>query len=172
MDINKLPDKYKISIFILIVIVLITMILHFWFAQGLLISNNSEENLNIYNAQLSSSYYSHIWDPLGTGAKMTFYLSRYPTFYLLAQLQSIGIPTYITQTILIGITMFIGIIGLFFFSKKIINFSYLQSVLASLFYFLNLYTLTQVWKRFLYNQMIAWAFFPIFLLGWIKWSTT
>lgn len=157
----------------LLIIPLITLIIIFsWFKEGKIISNNSEENLNIFYSEASAEHYRSVWSPTGTGFKTGFSVAKYPTFTLLGILEKIGISASLRQAILLSFLMMIGMFSMYLLINKGLNFSPSVSLIGSIFYNLNIYSMTQIWKRFLYAHMFAWAYFPLFLFLWLKWINT
>ncbi|MDO8638258.1 MAG: hypothetical protein Q7R43_01690 [Candidatus Daviesbacteria bacterium] len=157
----------------LLLIPLVTLIIIFsWFKEGKIISNNSEENLDIYYSQASAIRYQTVWLPIGTGFKSGFSVPKYPTFAILGILEEIGVSASLRQAILLSVFMLIGMLSMYLLMKRGLNFNYPVSLIGSIFYNLNIYSMTQIWKRFLYAHMFAWAFLPLFLFLWFKWIDT
>lgn len=159
----------KINFWFFLFFITIFLIIFCWFFTGKIISNNSEENLNILSPSRTAERYSTFWWPIGTGAKIPFQISREGVFQVLSLIEKVGIPNFLIQAIFIGVIMFIGMVSMYVLTKYGFNFSSFVAGLSSLFYLLNIYSLTQVWKRFLYNGMISWAYLPLFLLFWLRW---
>ncbi|MBU1032030.1 YfhO family protein [Patescibacteria group bacterium] len=154
----------------LILIPLISLIIIFcWFYEGKLISNGSEEDLSIFHSEKSAQYYSTFWYPVGTGFKTPFHFVRYPTFFVLGILEQNDVPAFFRQALLLWVLMVAGIGGMYFFLKKCFRISTNLSLIGSMFYLLNVYSMTQVWKRFLYHGIFAWAYLPLFIFLWVKW---
>ncbi len=147
----------------------ILIVIYSWFSTGKIISNNSEENLNILSPTRTASHYSSLWWSGGTGAPNPFFLPRATVFWTLASLEKVGIPIFLIQAIFLSILIFTGMLSMYFLVKQGLNLNIFVATISSLFYFLNIYSLTQIWKRFLYNGMIAWSYLPLFLLFWFKW---
>ena len=161
-------NLYNNLVFLLIPI--ITLIIIFsWFKEGKIISNNSEENLNIFYSQSSASHYQTVWYPIDTGFKTGFAVSKYPTFAILEILEKIGISASLRQAILLSAFMMIGMFSMYLLINRGLSFSHSVSLIGSIFYNLNIYSMTQIWKRFLYAHMAAWAYLPLFIFLWIKW---
>lgn len=158
--------------FLLIIPFLISIIIYSWFNTGQIISNNSEEDLNILHSQKSAEYYSTVWYPVGTGFKIAFYIPRYPVFAALGVLEIAGIPAFLRQAFLLVVIMMVGMFSMYLLIRKGFYMGNPVAIIGSIFYFLNIYSLTQIWKRFLYHHMFAWAYLPLFILLWIKWIST
>lgn len=158
----------RINLWHLLFLGVALLIIFSWFSTNKIISNNSEENLNILSPARTALRYSTFWWSTGTGAKNPFFLPRESVFWILSLMEN-SIPIFLIQAIFIVSLMLIGMISMYFFVKYSLNLATFVAALSSLFYLLNLYSLTQIWKRFLYNGMIAWAYLPLFLLFWFKW---
>lgn len=164
-------NLYKNLVFLLIPLIS-TIIIFYWFKEGKIISNTSEENLNILHSQASARHSQTVWYPLGTGLKTGFSVSKYPTFAMLGILEKIGISASLRQAILLSALMIIGMFSMYLLMNRGLNFNSLTSFIGSIFYNLNIFSMTQIWKRFLYAHMFAWAYFPLFLFLWLKWINT
>lgn len=160
---------FKKNILLFLIPIISAIIIFSWFYEGKIVSNGSEEDLNIYHLQKNAEYYSSFWYPVGTGFKTPFHIVRYPTFFTLGLLEQTGMPPYLTQAVLLWILMVTGISTMYLLLRKAFNMTWQVSLLGSLFYLLNIFSMTQVWKRFLYQGIFAWAYLPLFLLLWIKW---
>lgn len=155
---------------VLLLIPLVTLIIIFsWFKEGKIISNNSEENLNIFHSQAYARLSQTVWYPAGTGFKTGFSISRHPTLAVLGILERMGISASLIQAILLSVFMMIGMFSMYLLINRGLNFSHSVSLIGSIFYNLNIYSMTQIWKRFLYAHMVAWVYLPLFLFLWIKW---
>ena len=159
----------KINLWYCLFFITTIIIIFSWFSAGKIISNNSEENLNILSPSRTAQRYSTFWWPIRTDTKIPFQVSREGVFKILSSMERINIPTFLIQAIFLGVIMLIGMISMFSLTRYGFKFSSFVAGLSSLFYLLNIYSLTQVWKRFLYNGMISWAYLPLFLLFWLKW---
>lgn len=158
----------KVNFWCILFLIPVFFIIFSWFSTGKIISNNSEENLNILSPTRTAFHFSTLWSSIGTGAKIPFLIPREPVFFTLSLIEKVGIPPFLIQAIFLGFIMFTGLVLTYFFVKGL-EFNSFIATLSSLFYLLNIYSLTQIWKRFLYNGMISWAYLPLFLLLWFKW---
>lgn len=156
-------------IFVLISVVIVTIISHAWFSEGKMLSNGSEESLDLFSSQKLAEVTSSFWFPNGTGLKMTLSMPSYPTFFLLAQLSQLGLQPFLIQATFMGFIMILGLIFMYLFLLFILKLPPLFAALGSWFYLLNLYSMSSIWKRLLYNHYIVWAYLPLFLLSWVKW---
>lgn len=159
----------KIYLWFFLFLVLIFIIIFSWFSTGKIISNNSEENLNILSPSRTALHYSTVWWSVGTGAKIPFLISREPVFLMLSLMERGGMSIFLIQAFLFGAIMLAGMVSIYCFVRYGLQLSAFVAGIGSLFYLLNIYSLTQVWKRFLYFSMFAWAYLPFFLLCWLKW---
>lgn len=163
--------KYE-NLYPLLIPIISSIIIFSWFYEGKIISNNSEENLNIFHSQKSAEHLSTFWNPTGIGWKSTFSMPGYPTFALLGFLESRNVPAFLIQAMFLGTIMTVGILSMYILIRNGLRMNYPVAFLGSFFYLLNIYSLTQIWKRFIYSHMIAWAYLPLFIFIWIKWIGT
>lgn len=155
---------------VLLLIPLVTLVIIFsWFKEGKIISNNSEENLDILHPQAYARFSQTVWYPVGTGYKTGFSIPKYPTFAVLGILEDKGVSASLRQAILLSVFMMTGMFSMYLLINRGLNFSHSVSLIGSIFYNLNIYSMTQIWKRFLYAHMFVWAYLPLFLFLWIKW---
>ncbi len=161
----------KINFWYFLFLIASFLIIFSWFSTGKIISNNSEENLNILSPSRTALHYSTVWWSVGTGVKIPFLVPREPVFLVLSLMEKAGIPIFLIQAIFLGVIMLVGMVLIYIFVRYGLQLSAYVAGISSFFYLLNIYSLTQVWKRFLYFTMIAWAYLPLFLMLWFKWIT-
>ncbi len=159
----------KINLWYFLFLGITILIIFSWFSTDQIISNNSEENLDILNPSRTALHYSTVWWSVGTGTKIPFLIPREGAFFILSLIEKTGIQIFLIQAIFLGAIMFLGLTLMYMFVKYCLKHNNFVAGVSSLFYLLNIYSLTQVWKRFLYFSMIAWAYLPLFLFAWLKW---
>lgn len=162
----------KKFIFLGIILSITSIIIFSWFFEGKIISNTSEENLNIFHSQKTAEYNSTYWYPVGAGYKYPFSISNYPSWVVLSRLEEAGIPVFARQATLLAVLMMVGTFSTYLLIRKGFNMGYLVALIGSLFYLLNIYSMTQIWKRLLYTHITAWAYLPLFIFLWMKWVNT
>lgn len=146
-----------------------SVIIFSWFSTKTFISNNSEENLSFINFERTAKHVSTSWYPVGTGTVDVFGFVRFPFLKSLSLLQKVGFEPFLIQAFSYWIIMYIGVVFMYFLLYKGFLLSKFVSILGSYFYLFNLYTMTQVWKRNIYQGMFPWAYLPLFILLWMKW---
>lgn len=166
----KLFLKNKIHLILIPFVCFI--VIFFWFREGKIISNTTEEELSIYNSEKTAVNYASFWNPTSVGQTNPFAIARFPVFFTLGQLERTGVPPFLNQAFLFWILMVVGVAYMFFLLRNIFLISNTFSMIGGLFYLFNLYSMTQVWKRMLYHGMFAWAYLPLFVFLWIKWIET
>ncbi|MBI2596908.1 hypothetical protein HYW41_02015 [Candidatus Daviesbacteria bacterium] len=154
---------------LLLIPIICSMIILSWFYQGKIISNTSEEQLSIYHPQNDAKNYSNFWFPPGIGQKGPFQFVKFPVFYGLGLLEHRGMPAFLRQALLLWLLMVAGVFFMFLLLRRGFEVPTIFSLVGGFFYLLNIYSMTQVWKRFLYHGMFAWVYLPLFLLLWIEW---
>lgn len=160
-------NKHKTITFIVFSLIAVTFIMISWFKSGTIISN-SEEALSIYNPTRTAQSNNTVWYPIGIGAYSPFGFNRAYVFTLFSYLADLGIPAYLNQALLIGGVMLLTLVCTYILFNYLSSGSYLISFFGSFFYLLNLYTQAQVFRRFLYNFMLALAYYPLFIFLFLK----
>lgn len=156
-------------IFFLVTSLVTSFIVFTWFSDKTFISNNSEENLNFTNFERTAQHYSTNWMPIGTGALNVFGFVRYPYLKFLSFFHELGFEPFLIQAFSYWIIMILGVNMMYLLLYKGFYLNRSVSIIGSLFYLLNIYSMTQVWKRNLYQGMFPWAYLPLFIFLWIKW---
>lgn len=149
----------------------IFVILSNWFSAKEIIST-SEERFNFISPLRIDKKFNTSWIPAGFGYNFPLQIVYHPTLYVLSKFEIIGMSTKIIDFTLIGILMFVGVLNIYLLLSKGFKLPFGATIIGSVFYLLNLYTLAQVWKRFLYPNFFAWAYLPIFILIWLRWLKT
>ncbi|MDO8638411.1 MAG: hypothetical protein Q7R43_02460 [Candidatus Daviesbacteria bacterium] len=162
---KKIKDNFKL----LLIPLICSVIIFSWFYEGKIIANTSEEELNLYHAQKTAEDDSSYWYPPGIGRKAPFQFARFPAFHILGWFENMGMPAFLRQALLLWVLMVVGVSGMYFLLKRVFGISSWFSLIGSFFYLLNIYSMTQVWKRFLYHGIFSWTYLPLFLFLWIKW---
>lgn len=143
-----------------------------WFKNGLLFAG-AEEQLSFYNYSKSLDLFSKTWYGAGTGYPALTSLPRVPYFLLLEPLYKIGVSSVVLEAATFLILILIGTISVYFLIKVTIALDVGEKcqkavpLIASLFYFLNPFSMTQIWGRALSYQFFSFALIPSFLLFFI-----
>ena len=165
---RKFYKSRKKDVFPMILFLLPLFITFVWFKNGLLFAT-AEEGAPFYSLARTAKVMGDFWIRTGTG---TPYIVGVPIAlfakafsfleYLFTNVQIQGLVFFLI--------IFSGISGTYHFTKKTTK-NIFASAVAGLFYFLNLFTMTQVWKRSLFVGMFAWAYFPLYaylLVSWLE----
>lgn len=153
--------------YLLIIFFLSLILVSLWFRHGFLFAG-AEEQLSFYNYSKSLNLFSSTWYIAGTGYPTLTSLSRISYFLLLEPLYKMGIPNVLLEAVTFFILILIGIFSVYYLIKETIA-SDLQDkwqgapFLAALFYFLNPFSMTQIWGRALSYQFFSFALVPSFL---------
>lgn len=164
-----MKDFFKKYYKLFLIPVICSIVIFSWFYDGKIISNTTEEELSIYHPHKTAEDYANFWNPTSVGQTNLFSFVRFPLFYILGIFEQVGVSTFLNQALLLWVLMVIGVSSMFFLLKKCFGISIMFSLIGSLFYLLNIYSMTQVWKRFLYHGIFAWAYLPLFIFLWIRW---
>lgn len=158
--------KNKSILFLSLVAFLVVCV---WFSEGKQLFGG-EESLSIFN-QRDPLILNAIWEKPGTGFPNATYLVRIPISLFVQTLNKTGLDLWFIQSLVFFLLISSGMIGCYFLVKELFKdliFLEYVAVFSATFYFLNLYSMTQVWGRFLYSGMFLWAMLPVFLLTWIN----
>ena len=154
---------FKDIVIIQIVVLVITLI---WFHQGLLYGGG-ESGLPFYNPKLSLDTTLNLWQKSYLGFPSYYEAPMLPFFWVSNLLFILGLPSFLIQLSIHFFLISTGILSMYFFLRITIyqDFRYSNLPLfGSLFYFFNLYSMSQVWARGLYMQFIPFASLPLMLL--------
>lgn len=141
------------------------IVVSLWFSNGLMFGGG-EEGLPFYNLTQHLRSMSYVWNEAQAGFDMVIFLPRVPYFWMLEKLFVWGVNTIYLQAVTFFITISVGCIAVYFLVKETIGGN-LRSLIASIFYFLNPYSMIQIWGRGIYAQFFAFALIPSFLLFYI-----
>ena len=165
----KLKNKHIILIFLGISLISVVS----WFSGGYLLAGG-EESLSYFSGRnpLSISWF---WVERGTTGFLTaFEIVRLPINIIIHFAIGIGIPPWILQASFFSLLIFFGMYGAYELSMTLIVVKKYKNVAlyTALFYYLNLFTMSQVLRRFIYAGIFTWAYLPIFILFWIKYISS
>ncbi len=151
---------YYLSVFTAVLAVIIL-----WFRDGKFIASG-ESGLWLMAIKNGFEKSASVWSDFGTGYPTPALLPRIPTMYLLLTLQKFFAPT-VTQGILFYFLIISGIIGAYRFSGILFDNKKVRA-LSGLFYFFNLFSMSQVWNRLAYTGIFTWSYLPWFILFFVK----
>lgn len=152
----------------LILSIVTSIIIFSWFKDGSFFGGG-EESLSTWNPSKMVELYSSGWIEAGLGYPSPFWLPRIPVYFLTYFLSNFLDPSN-TQAVLFWILMSTAGVGMYFLAGRLLGKQKkIASLLAGLFYMLNLYTQSQVWARFIFSGFFAWASLPLLLFLWICW---
>lgn len=164
--------KNKTFFVVLLFSVVSCVVTYSWFSSGKMLAG-AEEGIPFYNPSRTLQLYSSIWFDADLGVAVPVNIIRVPFYMFAAFLQNIGLPSVTIQIGVFFILLFTGLFSVFQFSRELFKENpLLVHLCVALFYLFNLYSLSQVWARFLYPQFFLWAYFPLFLFLWVRWIKT
>jgi len=142
-----------------------------WFRDGQLIAAG-EDGLWLYNPERTLKLFSNIWSAKGLGTISVFTLPRVPVLGVSAILSAV-FSSWIILALIFWFLTFSGAFGMYLLAKEILSEKDRGiHIIAGLFYFLNLYSQSQIWRRFSSHLMFFWSLLPLFLYLWIRWINT
>lgn len=145
-----------------------SLITFIWFKKGLMFGGG-EEGIFLYNPTKYLSFVSQIWQDANGGCPVVLMLPRIPYAWFMAFFYKFGTGTVLLQAFTFFILFATGCLSVFYLIKETIGEElegYLKKLipfLASLFYFFNPYSMSQVWGRGIYGQFFGFALVPLFL---------
>lgn len=158
--------RVLISPFTLIVLVPFILVI-FWFKEGN-IMGTAESGLPFYNFQIAYNSNKDAWNHYALGFPTNIGMAAKPTYWLLAQLQNIGVPGFILQASFFWLVLVVSGLSIYLVTKSL--FPELKEkflLIAVLFYWLNPFSLVNIWNRFLNNFFVFYAFLPLVMLIFI-----
>lgn len=138
-----------------------------WISDGKIIAGGEE---GILFRHFSKTPEITVWSETGTGYPMPILLPRVTFAIFINFLDKFLLPQY-SQLLIFFLLILSGLLGFYFLVREILG-NLKVAVIAGIFFLLNLYTQSQVFGRFLFEGMFAWAYLPIFLFSWIKFAKT
>lgn len=171
--IKKIINYLKNPYFVLIVLSGILTII--WFKKHTF-QLSGEEIFEIYNPIRTLHLDSNPWLYL-TGSNLpsdSLYLARLPFLLITSLFFIIGFSGWTIQALSYFLLIICGTLGIAYFAQEISNKNktFWLPFTAGAFYLLNPFSMSQVWGRFIYNGMFAWALLPIAVLTIYKWLIT
>lgn len=154
------------------IILTCSVIVFLWFGKGLLFAG-AEDELSFYNYTKSLNLFSQVWYSVGTGYSTLSFLPRFPYFLIFEPLYRLGVSNILLEAVTFLLLILTGTLSVFFLGKETISrdlkkeWKTLVPFLASIFYFLNPFSMTQIWGRALSYQFFSFALVPSFLLFFV-----
>ncbi len=142
-----------------------------WFKDSKLIISG-EEIFAIVDPIKTLKTHLHPWFYLTEPGLPTtrFYLPRITFFLVALPFYKFGVPSWLIQAVSYFVLAVFGTSGISLFVKKFFNKQdFLAPFSAGLFYIFNLYSLSQIWGRFIYSAIFAWALLPWVLNFFREW---
>lgn len=152
--------------YLALLLAICTLLIFIWFKSGRFLAA-AEEGPSLFKPALTASKYSEPWSPVGTGYLFPVGVPRV-TFYMFAAFLNEFIEIWKVQAVIFWILACTGVAGTYFLTNYFTK-DKKAAFFAGIFYLLNIYSLSQVWSRFIYAGMYAWAYLPLFLWSIFKW---
>lgn len=157
------------TILLYVTFYLIAICLSVIWSRGYLLAAG-EEGLHLYNP-LRSFVASHFfWLNTLSQVPVPFVYPRITFYAIVSTFQFLGLDSWLNQVIIHTLLITNALVWTYhlvrvLFPKKPKS----TYIFSALFYLFNLYTMSQIWIRFLYPLIFLWSLFPLFLFLWIKW---
>jgi hypothetical protein len=164
----KLRNILSRKSYIIILLILSFAITSIWFKSGKMIAI-AEEGLVLNNPLRTFNLYKQPWMDVSLGYLSPLYTQRL-SFLGAAAFFNLLFPQWFSQAIIFFILLATALIGFYMLTDEFIDSKlHRLRIYASLFYFSNLFVLSQIFGRFIYGLIFAWAYLPLFLFLWIRW---
>ena len=150
-------------VFVLLGVPLVLILI--WFRGGGIVAS-SESGLFLYDSQRAYGYSSSIFADFSTGASFPTFLPRKTLSVALLIADSLGIPINVFQGLVFYILMASAVIAIYFLVQSFYSKETAKNAgfFSALFYLLNPFVMSQVWRRSLYPQYFMFALLPLSLL--------
>ena len=155
--------KRYLNLPVLLVVFITLLLIVIWFKGGYLMGS-SESALPFYDLNRYFNITSHAWAYPVLGNATGIFTASAPTYYILGLIQKVGIQGFVIEAFVFWFLLLVG--GLFMYYLTRLLFKDIDkrfALLAALFYIFNLFTLVNIWQRFLYNYIFFWSLLPLFL---------
>jgi hypothetical protein len=165
--------KKLVSKFFTCVCLIIPLIVVFAWFQSKQLLGTAEEGLPFYDSLRTFGLYKSAWVDVGFGFASPFYLPRITLYAFSSILELLKLQSWLIQAVIFYFLLITPLLSIpklvdLFVSEK----NKLYGYIAALFYVFNLFTLSQVFERFIYPLMFLWSYLPLFLYLWIRWVET
>ena len=157
--------KRHLILFVLLAFVLTSI----WFGPKKIIAH-AEEGLAFYNPIRAYEIATHLWQETGFGHVNPFLTSRLTFNAFIASLYLLGIPNVTIQQIVFFLLILVPLMTIPRLMKTL--FPDLKNYIgfySALFYIFNLFFVSQVLRRFIYEFFLLWSYLPLFIYLWIRW---
>ena len=151
----------------LTIVLISTLTTIIWFSSGQLIAVG-EEGIWMYNPKITLGHYLHFWNEIGLGTSDPFFLPRV-THIAVLYVVNLFLTNWQAQALSFWFLITAGTLGFFFLLRRFLIVNVWILTLAAGFYFFNLYSLSQIWGRYISAGIFTWAFLPWFLWTWSSW---
>ena len=158
----------RMDINLVLILILSTILVSIWFRDGN-IMGGGEAGLPFYSPILQFKNFSSAWANYALGHPTNINIATKPTYWVLAELQQIGIPGFLIQAFFLWLTLIASGFGIYYLIREF--FPQISKTIVFLsvpFYWFNPFSLVNVWNRFLNNFSVFYAFLPIALLLFIR----
>lgn len=164
--------KYANQCVLIIFLFISAYLAYKWIDRGALLAH-AEEGIPFYDPIRTFRLYRDTWVEVGFGIATPFYIPRLVLYGISALFSLVGIPGYLIQSLLFVFLFCSGMYWAYYLSKSIFPSEGIRmSFMVGLFYLFNLFSMSQIWGRFIYPLMFLWAYLPLWILLWIKWNET
>lgn len=148
----------------LVILISSFILISIWFRDGN-IMGGGESGLPFHDLTTQGEEVRNAWSDKFLGNSVGISVGSFPTYWVLARIQNLGIPSFIIEAFFYWGLLIVAALSMYFLTKVLFaNIKPRFVLLAVFFYLFNPITLVNVWNRGLENFRVFWAFLPLFLL--------
>lgn len=136
-----------------------------WFRNGNTLGAGETGN-PFYNLKQMFAISGYAWGNQVAGGNASIAVTSGLFWGTLYVLNSFGVPGFMLQASFFFICLYMGMFGMYLLTKELFpKLSSFCFIISSLFYTFNLFSLMNIWNRFLTNTILFYSFIPFAL--WI-----
>lgn len=165
----EIKHKLRKVSFSIVLILLIPVFLNLiWFKEGNILGAG-ESGLPFYDFNIQQNINKDAWAYYTLGHPINIGAAAAPTYWFLAKLQNLGIPTFVLQATFLWLIFITSGLAVYKLVKMLFpDADWIQALVAVLFYWFNPFSLVNVWNRFLNNFFVFYALLPLVIYLFIK----
>jgi hypothetical protein len=145
------------------------LLISIWFGPKKNLAH-AEEGLPYYNSFRTLKNFSTIWQDNSFGEVNPFVTSRITLYAFSSSLQILGFSALQIQVLIFYLIILVPLIFVPLLIKSLLTDTKESThFIGGLFYVFNLFVLSQVLHRFVYELIFLWSYLPLFLYLWLSW---
>ncbi|MDP3973930.1 MAG: hypothetical protein Q8P92_03800 [Candidatus Daviesbacteria bacterium] len=154
----------KINPYIALIFLIPLLLSLIWFKDGRIMAGG-ESGLLFHDPQRKFELSQYSWSEIGLGSALRNGVTAAPIYWVFAKMNELGLPNFSVQAIYFYFLFVASGLSIYFLTKTLfpkIKPRFL--FISTLFYWFNLFSLVNIWNRFLYDFMSLWTYLPLAIL--------